>query len=84
MSKTSTMNVSLNEVEKLKKFVNVVSKTDLKVKAISSVDEDYVINAKSIFGLLSLNLSEPIIIQVKDVDEEVDKFFDSIAEFACN
>lgn len=84
MSKTSTMNVSLNEVEKLKKFVNVVSKTDLKVKAISLVDEDYVVNAKSIFGLLSLNLSEPIIIQVKDVAEEVDKFFDSIAEFACN
>lgn len=84
MSKTSTMNVRLNEVEKLKKFVNVVSRTDLKVKAISTTDEEYVINAKSIFGLLSLDLSAPIMIQVKGVDEEVDKFFDSISEFACN
>ncbi|MBQ0059252.1 MAG: HPr family phosphocarrier protein [Lachnospiraceae bacterium] len=52
-----TVTVSLNSIEKVKHFVNDINRFDCDFDLISG---RYVIDAKSIMGIFSLNLSRPI------------------------
>ena len=70
--------VYLNEIDKLYAFVNIMQKFDLKVDACS---DDYVLNAKSIFGIMSLDLSRPITIKVHSTSEEAQELFDAITDY---
>lgn len=61
--------ISLNSIEKVKSFVSIVSKFDFDFDLISG---RYVIDAKSIMGIFSLDLSRPIELNVhtsKHMDE---------------
>ena len=51
------MLLSLNSFEKVRDFVNAVTECDTDVNLISG---DYVVNAKSIMGIFSLDLSKPV------------------------
>lgn len=55
------MKVNLNSVEKVKNFVNEVSAFDSDVDLVSS---RYVIDAKSLMGIFSLDLSRPIEVEI--------------------
>ena len=72
-----TCNIMLNTINDVKKFVNIVSKYDFDVDLISG---RYAIDAKSIMGIFSLDLAEPIELKVhcKDDGEE---FRQKIAKF---
>ena len=52
-----TVNVSLNSIDKVKDFVNEVAKYNAEFDLVSG---RYVIDAKSIMGIFSLDLSKPI------------------------
>ena len=59
-----TVQISLNSIDKVKSFVNEITKYD---NEITKYDNDfdlvsgrYVIDAKSIMGIFSLDLSKPI------------------------
>ena len=52
-----TLKISLNSIDKVKAFVNEISKFDCDFDLVSG---RYVIDAKSIMGLFSLDLSKPI------------------------
>lgn len=52
-----TIKISLNSIEKVKAFVNEISKFDYDFDLVSG---RYVIDAKSIMGIFSLDLSKPI------------------------
>lgn len=52
-----TVKISLNSIDKVKAFVNTITKYDLDFDLISG---RYVIDAKSIMGIFSLDLSKPI------------------------
>ena len=52
-----TVTISLNSIDKVKSFVNDVTKFDTDFDLISG---RYVIDAKSIMGIFSLDLSNPI------------------------
>ena len=52
-----TVQISLNSIDKVKSFVNVITKYDFDFDLISG---RYVIDAKSIMGIFSLDLSKPI------------------------
>lgn len=52
-----TVQISLNSIDKVKSFVNSISKFDFDFDLISG---RYVIDAKSIMGIFSLDLSKPI------------------------
>ena len=52
-----TCNIMLNTINDVKAFVNTVSKYDFDVDLISG---RYAIDAKSIMGIFSLDLSRPI------------------------
>ena len=52
-----TVQISLNSIDKVKAFVNDISKFDFDFDLVSG---RYVIDAKSIMGIFSLDLSRPI------------------------
>ena len=68
-----TCNIMLNTINDVKAFVNTVSKYDFDVDLISG---RYAIDAKSIMGIFSLDLSKPIRLEAHSEDNE--KFFDEI------
>ena len=52
-----TVRISLNSIDKVKSFVNDLAKFDVDFDLVSG---RYVIDAKSIMGIFSLDLSKPI------------------------
>ena len=52
-----TISIMLNSIDKVKAFVNTLTKFDCDFDLISG---RYVIDAKSIMGIFSLDLSKPI------------------------
>lgn len=60
-----TVRISLNSIDKVKSFVNDVTKFDSDFDLVSG---RYVIDAKSIMGIFSLDLSKPIDLNVHSED----------------
>jgi phosphotransferase system HPr-like phosphotransfer protein len=58
--------IFLNSIDKVKAFVNEVSKFDTEFDLVSG---RYVIDAKSIMGIFSLDLSKPIDLNIHDEDK---------------
>ncbi len=56
-----TVNISLNSIDKVKSFVNEITKFDNDFDLVSG---RYVIDAKSIMGIFSLDLSKPICLNI--------------------
>ena len=52
-----TVQISLNSIDKVKSFVDTISQFDYDFDLVSG---RYVIDAKSIMGIFSLDLSKPI------------------------
>ena len=67
-----TVQISLNSIDKVKSFVNDITKFDYDFDLISG---RYVIDAKSIMGIFSLDLSKPI-----DLNIHTDAGLDEILE----
>lgn len=65
-----TVQISLNSINKVKSFVNEITKFDNDFDLVSG---RYVIDAKSIMGIFSLDLSKPIDLNIHAEDniEEV-------------
>lgn len=66
-----TVRISLNSIDKVKSFVNDLTKFDTDFDLVSG---RYVIDAKSIMGIFSLDLSKPIDLNIhseNNVDEIV-------------
>ena len=57
----TTVQISLNSIDKVKSFVNDISKFNSDFDLVSG---RYVIDAKSIMGIFSLDLSKPITLSV--------------------
>lgn len=72
-----TVKISLNSIEKVKSFVNDISKFDNDFDLVSG---RYVIDAKSIMGIFSLDLSKPIDLNVH-ADENVNEILDILAPY---
>ena len=61
-----TVQISLNSIDKVKSFVNEITKYDNDFDLVSG---RYVIDAKSIMGIFSLDLSKPIDLNIHAVGE---------------
>ena len=71
--------VMLNSIDKVKQFVNVTSKVDGDVFLQSG---RYIIDAKSIMGIFSIDLTKPLEMSFeKCSDEERNKYLEKIQEF---
>ena len=62
-----TVHISLNSIDKVKAFVNEITKFDNDFDLVSG---RYVIDAKSIMGIFSLDLSKPITLEAHTEDGE--------------
>jgi Phosphotransferase system, HPr-related proteins len=65
----------LDTFEKIKRFINVANRLDCELDLISG---RYVVDGKSIMGIFSLDLSNPIEVRIisqnSQVPEELDEF----------
>ncbi len=61
-----SVQISLNSIEKVKSFVNDIAKFDTDFDLVSG---RYVIDAKSIMGIFSLDLSKPINLNIHSDDD---------------
>ena len=69
--------ISLNSIDKVRAFVNEISKYDFDFDLISG---RYVIDAKSIMGIFSLDLSKPIQLNVHN-DENWDDVLNTLKPY---
>ena len=63
----TTVTISLDTVEKVKGFVNAVAPLDGDFDLVS---ERYVVDAKSIMGIFSLDLGKPLTLQIHSDSEK--------------
>ena len=61
-----TVQISLNSIDKVKSFVNDITKFDYDFDLVSG---RYVIDAKSIMGIFSLDISKPIKLNIYEGDD---------------
>ena len=62
-----TVDIKLSSIEDVRKFVDIVSKYDIDIDLSSG---RYIVDAKSIMGIFSLDLSKPIKLQAHTEDPE--------------
>ena len=72
-----TVKICLNSIEKVKSFVNDITKFDVDFDLVSG---RYVIDAKSIMGIFSLDLSKPIDLNIH-AQEEMDTILTALQPY---
>lgn len=72
-----TVKICLNSIEKVKSFVNDITKFDIDFDLVSG---RYVIDAKSIMGIFSLDLSKPIDLSIH-ADDELDSILNVLKPY---
>jgi phosphotransferase system HPr-like phosphotransfer protein len=72
-----TVKISLNSIDKVKAFVNEVTKYDAEFDLVSG---RYVIDAKSIMGIFSLDLSKPIDLNIHS-ESNIEEILTKLADF---
>ncbi|MCD8156289.1 MAG: HPr family phosphocarrier protein [Clostridiales bacterium] len=70
--------VSLNSIDKVKSFVKDISRFDYDFDLISG---RYVIDAKSLLGIFSLDLSRPIELSIHADDAQADEVIASLETY---
>ena len=73
-----TVSISLNSIDKVKAFVYDISKYDFDFDLVSG---RYVIDAKSIMGIFSLDLSKPINLNVHAEGNNLDEVLKVLAPY---
>ena len=74
-----TVQISLNSIDKVKSFVNAITQFEFDFDLISG---RYVIDAKSIMGIFSLDLSKPIDLAIHTHSEdEVDSIMEILKPY---
>ena len=72
-----TVHISLNSIDQVKAFVNEITKFDNDFDLVSG---RYVIDAKSIMGIFSLDLSKPIELNIHS-ENNADEILEVLAPY---
>jgi phosphotransferase system HPr-like phosphotransfer protein len=72
-----TIQISLNSIDKVKAFVNDITRFDNDFDLVSG---RYVIDAKSIMGIFSLDLSKPIDLSIH-AEENLDEILETLKPY---
>ena len=73
-----TVQISLNSIDKVKSFVNAITQFDFDFDLISG---RYVIDAKSIMGIFSLDLSKPIDLAIHAGGSNLEEIKEALAPY---
>lgn len=74
----SEVTILLNEIDKVKSFVNVTIKFDADMDLISG---RYIIDAKSIMGIFSMDLSKPVVLKIHEEGEKAEEIVKALEEY---
>jgi len=72
-----TVKISLNSIDKVKTFVNEINRFEAEFDLVSG---RYVIDAKSIMGIFSLDISRPIDLNIHTT-ENLDEILEKLAPY---
>ncbi len=72
------VDISLNSIDKVKTFVNLINRFDYDFDLVSG---RYVIDAKSIMGIFSLDLSKPITLHIHADDTNAEAVLNELAPY---
>lgn len=71
--------INLNTINKVKQFVHIVEEFKSEIDIVSG---RYIVDGKSIMGIFSLNLLEPLLVRILTDDvEEIESFNKVMEEF---
>ena len=70
--------VSLNSIDKVKRFVSVTAGFDTEIDVVSG---RYVIDGKSFMGIFSMDLSKPLLVRVHENGEQAEQIMKMFQEF---
>lgn len=73
-----TVNICLDSIDKVKAFVNGITRFDTEFDLSSG---RYIIDAKSIMGIFSLDLSKPIALNIHDSNDSMDDILKVLEPF---
>ena len=73
-----TVKISLNSIDKVKSFVTDITKFDYDFDLVSG---RYVIDAKSIMGIFSLDLSKAIDLNIHAADAALDEILETLKPY---
>ena len=77
-----SVQISLQMASQVKKFVNIVQSYSFEIDLRS---DRYVVDAKSVLGIFSLDLSKPVNVEIHAEDDELEKcneLVEQLKEFA--
>ena len=75
-----TIKICLNSIDKVKAFVNDITKFDTDFDLVSG---RYVIDAKSIMGIFSLDLSKPIDLCIHADENSIGSIMEVVNPYIC-
>lgn len=73
-----TVKISIDSIDKVKAFVNTITKFEFDFDMVSG---RYIIDAKSIMGIFSLDLSSPINLVIHAEGAQMDKALEAIGAY---
>lgn len=72
------LEISLKSIEDVKKFVQTIAQQDGEFEVISG---KYTVDAKSILGLFSVDLSKPVMLRINVDEKHMEEVLKSIAPY---
>lgn len=73
-----TVKISLNSIDKVKSFVNEISQYNYDFDLVSG---RYVIDAKSIMGIFSLDLANPIDLNIHASESDIEEILEHLKTY---
>ena len=70
--------ISLKSIEDVKHFVQTLTMFDGEFELISG---KYIVDAKSILGLFSVDLSKPVTLRIEVTDSQLDDILNAISKY---
>ncbi len=70
--------ILLNGIDKVKKFVSITSQSDAEMEIICG---RYIIDAKSIMGIFSIDLSKPVMLRIHEDKEREEDIIQALKEY---
>ena len=68
-----TKKINIREANKVKEFVDDISRVEVPAD-LSNAGRRYVVDAKSILGIFSLDISQPMMLTIYDEENSADKY----------
>lgn len=73
--------ILLDSIDKVKKFVSTTTKFDAEIDIVSG---RYVLDAKSIMGIFSIDLSKPMIVRIYEEGEKAEEIIKALEDYVVD